>query len=61
MESNLNGDLITTWSVGCLCELSPEYRPINKWNHGVIFMECDHANGGSITVDNRRIINGSIV
>ena len=60
VEPNLNGDLINTWSVGCLCELSPDYRPINRWNHGVIFIECDHDNDGWVTVDNRRIINGSI-
>lgn len=22
------------WSTGCLCELSPEYARINKWDHG---------------------------
>ena len=60
-EPNLNGEIATTWSVGCLCELSPDYRPINKWNHGVIFIECDHDRGGWFNVENRRILNGSLI
>ena len=59
-EPNLNGELTRTWSVGCLCELSPDYRPINRWNHGVVFIECDHDNGGVFTVENRRIVDGVI-
>ena len=45
-EPNIDGEVATTWSVGCLCELN-WYRPINKWNHGVAFVEVDHDNGGS--------------
>ena len=41
-----------------LCELNPEYRPINKWNHGVAFVELDE--DGHFTVHNRRISNGSL-
>ncbi len=59
-ERDLNGDIVTTWSCGCLCELSPEYMPINRWNHGTAFIEIDHDNG-RFTVDNRRIINGTII
>lgn len=33
-EKSLSGDVVTTWSVGALCGLSPEYMPFNKWNHG---------------------------
>ena len=33
-EMGLDGKLISVWSVGCLCQLHPKYRPINKWNHG---------------------------
>ncbi len=60
-EPNIDGQVATTWSVGCLCELSPEYRPINKWNHGVAFVEVDHDNGGSFKVHNRRIQRGVLL
>jgi len=60
-EPNLNGEIATTWSVGCLCELAPEYRPINKWNHGVVVIDVDHENGGLFNVENRRILHGSII
>ena len=33
-EQTLNGELITTWSVGCLADLHPDYMPINSHNHG---------------------------
>lgn len=25
----------TTWSIGCLCSLNPEYAVINRWDHSV--------------------------
>lgn len=33
-EKAMGGRRITTWSTGCLCDLSPTYAPHNKWNHG---------------------------
>jgi predicted phosphodiesterase len=30
---------INCWSVGCLCDLTPEYARINKWNHGHALVE----------------------
>ena len=56
-ERNLDGDVATTWSVGCLCELNPEYMPLNKWNHGVAFVEVDHVNDGEFKVHNLRLSN----
>lgn len=59
-ERNLNGEIVTTWSCGCLCELSPEYMPINRWNHGFAFIEIDHESGW-FAVYNKRILDGSVV
>ena len=55
-EGNLNGDAIACWSTGCLCELTPEYRPFayTKWNLGAAIVE--HQEDGSFFVDNFRII-----
>ncbi len=58
-EKSLSGDVVTTWSIGCLCGLSPEYLPFNKWNHGFAFVEVDIDR--NYKVHNKRIINGSIV
>lgn len=58
-EKNLTGDITTTWSVGALCGLEPEYMPFNKWNHG--FAHIRVKDNGNYTVDNLRIINYKIV
>lgn len=58
-EGNIKGDSIACWSTGCLCELSPEYRPMafTKWNLGAAIV--DHNEDGQFFVDNFRIIKGS--
>jgi predicted phosphodiesterase len=46
-------------STGCLCELNPEYRPINEWSHGfaiVRFKENKWFN-----INNYKIIEGQVV
>ena len=57
-EPTLNGKIITAWSTGCLCELNPEYMPINKWNHGFAYVETD---GEDFKVHNKRIYKGKII
>jgi hypothetical protein len=41
------------WSTGCLCDLTPQYARVNRWNHGMAFVEV--ANDGSFNVSNFRI------
>lgn len=57
-ENDMNGNIVTTWSVGCLCELHPLYMPLNKWNHGFAFVEID---GEDFEVQNKRIHKGKII
>lgn len=57
-ESNMNGEITTTYSVGCLCELHPAYLPINKWNHGFAIVEVD---GQTFHVRNYRIHKGVVL
>ena len=59
-EPNMNGKITTTWSTGCLCELHPEYLPINKWNHGFAMIDLDE-NKTDFQVRNMRIVKGKIV
>jgi predicted phosphodiesterase len=57
-ETNMNREITTTWSVGCLCELHPAYLPINKWNHGFAIVDID---GDTFHVRNKRIDKGKIL
>ena len=59
-ESNMNGEITTTWSLGCLCELNPAYLPINKWAHGMAIVDLSD-NGKDFHVRNYRIHNGKIL
>ncbi|MBK9723405.1 MAG: metallophosphoesterase family protein [Saprospiraceae bacterium] len=56
-ETNLRGEMKTTWSTGCMCELHPEFLPINKWNHGFATVDLD-SNGIDFTFKNYRVKNG---
>ena len=38
-ETSMSGKTVGCWSLGCLCDLHPEYRPVNKWNHGFAIVE----------------------
>jgi len=59
-EGNLNGDVVGCWSTGCLCKLTPSYRPFayTKWNHG--FAVVDVFDDGMFEVNNHIIINGKV-
>lgn len=59
-ESDMNGEIVTTWSVGCLCELNPAYMPLNKWSHGFAIVDMD-INGKDFNVRNYRIYKGKIL
>jgi predicted phosphodiesterase len=58
-ESDLKGRLVTTWSVGCLCQLRPRYAPLNKWNHG--FAVVDTTGEDDYRVSNYRIHGGKLL
>jgi len=57
-EKDIRGNIISTFSQGCLCGLRPEYMPHNKWNHGFSFIEVDK--DGGFQLDNLRIIKGKV-
>ena len=57
-EADINGNIIGAWSTGCLCELHPDYAPINKWNHGFATVENF---GLDFKVTNLRIIKGKVM
>lgn len=57
-EKTLDGKVVSTFSTGALCDLRPEYRPLNNWNHGFAWVEIDK--GGGFHVDNLKIIGGKV-
>ena len=57
-EKSMADDVTACWSIGCLCDLHPDYSPINKWNHG--FCIVDLETNGQFYVDNKTIIRGEV-
>lgn len=52
---DIHEQMLTTWSVGCLCNLSPEYSPMgNDWNWGAAIVHIDKK--GGFDVENKRIL-----
>lgn len=61
-ESNVNGENMACWSIGCLSELTPDYRPFayTKWNHGFAIVTMKNE-AGDFSMSNLRIINGQVL
>lgn len=58
-ERDANGKFITCWGVACLSELSPDYNPYSRYNHG--FGIVTKGANGSFSVHNYRIHEGQIL
>ena len=58
-EPTIKDEIITAWSMGCLCDLHPRYMPLNRWNHG--FAELELSKNGDFHLQNRRIHDGKIL
>jgi hypothetical protein len=56
-QKRMRGQMLQAWSVGCLCGLTPQYMPINDWQHGF----CHIQGGNNWSVDNKLIIDGRVV
>lgn len=59
LKTNIDKKIVGTWSVGCLCELNPDYMPFNEWNLG--FAHIEIFNSGEFAVHNKQIINGRVL
>lgn len=58
-EKTIGGKIISTWSIGCLSDLQPDYNPYNQYNHG--FAIVDVETNGDFEVSNRKIINNKVM
>lgn len=54
-EKNLEGKVVSAWSTGCLCDLHPDYSPLNNWSHGFAIVEV--CIDGRFEVSNLRVID----
>jgi predicted phosphodiesterase len=52
-EKTVEEKNMATWSAGCLCDLHPDYRPMNNWNHGFAFVTVHTS--GNFEVENKYI------
>jgi predicted phosphodiesterase len=58
-EVDLDGNTVSCWSTGCLCELRPNYNPlVANSQHG--FAHITVENNGNYHVKNFQIINGKL-
>ncbi len=55
----VTGKLEAAWSVGCMCNLNPKYRPLNNWNHGFAFVIVSQ--DGSFEVLNKKVFDGKVI
>jgi len=56
-EKVYDGDVVVTYSTGCLCELEPRYLEVNNHNHGFGIVEMD---GNNFTVYNKKIVGNKV-
>lgn len=54
----LNNDQHVAYSIGCLCDLTPEFAPINEWSHGFAIVELFPDD--TFIVHNKKIVLGKI-
>ena len=58
VETTAKGKVYISYSIGCLCDLNPNYASVNKWNHG--FGILNQKTPNKYTFDNYIILNGEI-
>lgn len=58
-ESDMWHEETFCWSTGCLCDLTPEYARINRWNHGFAMVTVHE--GGEFDVENLRVTKAGTV
>ena len=56
-ETDLNGKLMSWYSLGCLCDLHPEYALVNQWNSGFAHIQTE---GLEFNFNNMKIYNGKV-
>lgn len=50
-------NVVSTWSIGCLCRLRADWIPLNKWDQAFAAVEMD---GIEFSMDVKKIVNGRV-
>jgi predicted phosphodiesterase len=58
-QGNIWHEEMAAFSQGCLCDLTPEYARVNKWNHGFAVIEVEK--DGMFNLTNYRVGTGGVV
>lgn len=58
IKTKVDKQVVGSWSVGCMCELNPEYMVFNEWNVGFAHILVEP--NGNFEVKNYMIIDGKI-
>lgn len=56
LRKTIDGSVIVSVTLGCLCDLHPRYNPMNSWTQG--FAVVERESDGNFMIDNRVIIDG---
>ena len=56
LRKTIDGSVIVSVTLGCLCDLHPRYNPMNSWTQG--FAVVERKDKGHFMIDNRVIIDG---
>ena len=57
-QRTIDGSVIGSYAAGCLCNLTPEYMPINNWSLG--FATVQTGAEGHYRVHNKTIVGGEV-
>jgi hypothetical protein len=60
IERDLDDEVVGCWSTGCLCDLHPDWMPVNNWNHGFAIVDLLDEESGEYSVRNYKIIEGKL-
>jgi len=56
--NSIEDKTIGTWAIGCLCDMHPQYMPLNDWQSGLAYIE---RHGDYFQFDNRKIQKGVLL
>jgi len=59
-EKTFLNRVISTWSMGCLCDLHPQYARLNRWQHGYAIVHTMKREYDDLDweVENFKLVNG---
>ena len=57
-KTGISDKISSCWSLGCLCDMKPDYASVNRWSAGFATVETDK--NGEFEFHNKKIINRKV-